>query len=228
MMTQYLDKIIILLIAIVIAIGVSINLHKQYSVDRTKIPFKLESHSRFQRWLSNLEEKGLDLEADKFRYLEDNNIFNTIWTSTESIDDDNSRKIYEENMALLLTFKESAKSPNEREIVNFSPVDRFGFLPNEVFFYGLREDRILRTKIVDCSLDTNCNFHRAAFIDNHVFFIMELSLKSFNNPNFKTCALDEVCEYTFKVHLVDLNNNSRTVYESETVNDTYINLEKKL
>lgn len=222
------DKILISIIAILIATGVSFNLYKQYSVDKTKLPFKVESHSRFQRWLSNLKDKGLDLEADKFRFLEENNLFNSIWTSTESIDNDISRKNYDLNMQELLKLKESAKSPNEREIVNFTHSDRFGFLPNQVFFYGLREDRILKTKVAECPDNSNCDFHRAAFIDNHVFFIMELSLKNFDKKNPKTCRLDEICEYTFKVHLIDLNNNSRTVYQSETINDTFINLEKKL
>jgi hypothetical protein len=225
---KHIDKILISLVAIFIGIGVSLNLYEQYSVDKTKLPLKLETHSRFQRWLSNLKDKGLDLEADKFRFLEDNNIFNSIWTSTESIDNELSRKNYELNMSQLLELKESVLSPNEREVVNFTQSDRFGYQPNEVFFYGLREDRILRTKIADCPSPSNCNFHRAAFIDNHVFFVMELSQKNFDKNNPKICLPDEVCEYTFKVHLVDLNNNSRSVYESETVNDTYLNLDKKL
>ena len=43
--------------AIFIGLGVSLNLYEQYSVDKTKLPLKLETHSRFQRWLSNLKDK---------------------------------------------------------------------------------------------------------------------------------------------------------------------------
>jgi hypothetical protein len=57
---------------------------------------------------------------------------------------------------------------------------------------------------------------------------MELSQKAVPDAEFKGCELDEVCDYTFKVHLVDLNNNSRNIYESEVVRDTYNNLFKKL
>jgi hypothetical protein len=225
---KYLDKILIILIAILIAGGVSFNLYKQYSIDRTKLPSKLELHSRFQRWITNLKEKGIPLEGDKFRFKEESNVYNSIWTSTASIDDDASKKAYDENMKTLGGLKETVKSPNEREIVNFTATDRFGFTSNEVFFYGLREDRILRTKIADCQVGKNCNFHRAAFMDNHVFFLMELSLKNFDINNPKTCKLDEVCDYSFKVHLVDLMNNSKTTYESQTVTDTYNNIVSKL
>jgi hypothetical protein len=223
-----LDKILILTISLLIAGVISLNISEQYSIDKTKLPIKLETHSRFQRWLSNLKDKGVDLEADKFTFLKDSNIYNTIWTSTISIDDEISRKMYEDNMKVLLEYKESIKSPNEREIVNFTMADRFGFSAKTVFFYGLREDRILSTKIADCYQHFTCNFHRGAFMDNHVFFIMELSQKFVPEAEFKGCELDEVCDYTFKVHLVDLNNNSRNIYESEVVRDTYNNLFEKL
>jgi hypothetical protein len=223
-----LDKFLISLISIFIAVGVALNIREQYSIDKSKLPSKLEANSKFQSWLSNLEDKGLDLEADKFEYVEENDVFNTVNLSTDSIDNENSRKNYEANMTELLKFKESAVSPNEREIVNFTNSDRFGFFQNEVFFYGLREDRILRIKLADCAGVEVCNFHRASFLDNHVFFIIELSLKDRQLASTNPCTLDQVCEYTFKAHLVDLNNNSRTVYESETVNDTFLNIKKKL
>lgn len=222
-----LDKLLITLIGILVAFGVAINIREQYSIDKTKLPTKLETNSKFRSWLSNLKDKGLDLDADNFNYIEENDIFNTLNLSTESLDNEISRKNYEQNMAALLEFKESAVSPNEREVVNFSETDRLGFFANEVFFYGLREERILKTKIADCKI-ANCNFHRAAFLDNHVFFVMELSQKSEKGIEPALCTKEEVCEYSFKAHLVDLNNNSRTVYESETIEDTFLNLEKKL
>lgn len=223
-----LDKILISIIAILVAVGVSLNIREQYSIDKSRLPTKLETNSKFRSWLSNLKDKDLDLDADNFRFLEENDVFNTVNLATESIDNESSRKIYDQNMSELTKLKETAISPNEREVVNFSNSDRFGFFPGEVFFYGLREDRILRIKLADCANRENCNFHRAAFMDNHVFFIMELSPKGLASENQLTCALDQVCEYSFKAHLIDLNNNSRVVYESETVNDTYLNLKKKL
>ena len=128
----------------------------------------------------------------------------------------------------LRKFKDTALSPNEREIVNYDYSNRFGFLPTEVFFYGLREDKILRTKIVDCDLESNCFFSRASFLDNHVFFVIQMSLKDYSKKEPKTCDPTKVCTYTFKVHLVDLINNSRSVYESEPVQGIFEDLKSKL
>lgn len=223
-----LDKMLISVIAILVAIGISLNIREQYSIDKSRLPSKLETNSKFKSWLSNLKDKGLDLDADNFRFIEENDVFNTVNLGTESVDNEISRKNYEQSMIELKKFKETSISPNEREIINFTNLDRFGFFPGDVFFYGLREDRIIRIKLADCSGLENCNFHRAVFLDNHVFFILELSPK-FGNPQDQTnCTLDQICEYTFKAHLVDLNNNSRMVYESQIVKDTYLNLKLKL
>jgi hypothetical protein len=227
-MHKNLDKILIILVAFMVTGVILKNFYDEYSIDKTKLPLKVETHPRFQSWKSNLKDNNLNIDGDNFKLIKDSNIFNTIWTTTISIDDEVARKLYEENMQTLLSFKESAKSPNEREVVNFTPTDRFGYTYKDVFFYGLREDRILSTKIANCYQHVTCNFHRAAFIDNHVFFITELSQKTVPEEEFKGCQEDEICEYTFKIHLVDLNNNSRTVYESETVIESYNKLVNKL
>jgi len=225
---KQLDKILISIIAILVAGGVVLNVQKQYSIDKSKLPTKLESNSQFQKWVTNARNKGVKVEGDNFRFIEDSNIFNTLWTSTASIDDDTSRKLYDENMVELRKFKDSALSPNEREVVNYDYSNRFGFSPNEVFFYGLREDKILRTKIVDCDFESNCFFNRASFLDNHVFFVIQMSLKEYTKKDPKPCDPKTVCDYTFKVHLVDLINNSRTVYESEPVQGIFEDLVSKL
>lgn len=218
---KHLDKFLIFLIAILIGVGVSLNVKEQLSVDKSKIPSKLEADSQFQKWITSTRKKEIMVEADNFRFIEDSNIYNTLWTSSVSIDNDEARRLYEQNMKLLRTFEKYAESPNEREIVNFENSIRFGFNPNEVFFYGLREDRILRTKVLDCSTESNCIFVRSSFLDNHVFFVVEISLKDFDEKNPLRCAKNEVCTYTFKVHLVDLINNSRMVYESQDINTTF-------
>jgi len=219
---KYLDKILILLIIILIGIGVGLNVKEQLSIDRTKIPSKLEADSQFQKWITSLRKKEIVVEADNFRFVEDSNVFNTLWTSSVSIDNEEARRLYEENMKFLKTLDKNAESPNEREIVNFNNSIRFGFNPEEVFFYGLREDRILRTKVTDCLPESNCIYTRASFLDNHVFFVIEASLKGFDKKKpVRVCTETQECLYTFKVHLVDLINNSRTVYESQEVKTTY-------
>jgi hypothetical protein len=225
---KHLDKILISLIAVLIATGVVLNVKKQYSIDKSKLPNKLESNSQFQKWITNARNKGIKVEGDNFRFVEDSNIFNTLWTSTASVDDDASRKLYDENMLELRKFKTSALSPNEREIVNYDNSTRFGFLPTEVFFYGLRENKILRSKITDCDFESNCFFNRASFLDNHVFFVIQMSLKDYTKKDPKICNPTQVCTYSFKVHLVDLINNSRTVYESEPIQGVLEDLKSKL
>jgi len=224
----YLDKILIVIIVFLVALGVGINLNQQYSVDRTKIPSKLESNGKFQKWLTNVKNKNIPLEADNLKFIEDSNIFNTIWTSTTSIDNPKNRVFYEDNIKSLKTLKESEFSPNEREVVNYSNNYRFGYNSNEVFFYGLREDKVLQTRIVKCEIEENCYFHRAGFLDNHVFFISEVSLYKFDDKNPITCLPSENCQYSFKVHLIDLNNNSIMTYESDSFESNLEYLKKEL
>lgn len=224
----YLDKILILTIAVFIAVGVSVNIQKQYSIDRSKIPPKLEANGKFQKWLTNNKNKNIPLEADNLRFIEDSNIFNTIWTSTMSIDDETNKKFFDENITALSKFEESEFSPNEREVVNYTDGVRFGYNPNEVFFYGLREDKVLQTRIVKCELESNCYFHRAGFLDNHVFFISEVSLHDFDKDNPLTCQPSQTCSYSFRVHLIDLNNNSIITYRSDPFDSTLDYLKKEL
>ncbi len=228
MLKTYLDKILIIGIFICVGLVVFFNINEQLSIDLSKIPTKLEENSKFQKWLTNAKNKEINVEADKFKFIEDSNIYNTIWTSTSSIDNDGARMDYENNMKILETFKTSEKSPNEREVVNYDNSTRFGFTSNQVFFYGLREDKILLTRVVDCEMEANCYFHRAGFLDNHVFFVAELSLKDFTKKNPITCDPNSVCKYSFKIHLVDLIKNSRTVYESEPFEGIFEDLKSKL
>ena len=73
-----IDKILILVIAILVATSVTLNIKKQYSIDKSKLPTKLETNSNFQKWLTNAKNKGIKIEGDNFRYVEEKNIYNTI------------------------------------------------------------------------------------------------------------------------------------------------------
>lgn len=228
MIKNNLDKILLALIFGVVCFTVYLNIKEQMSIDKSKIPAKLEENSKFQKWLTNAKNKDINVEADKFKFVEDSNIFNTIWTSTSSVDNEQVRIDYERNMDILSKFKTSEYSPNEREIVNFDNSERFGFTANQVFFYGLREDKILLTRVVDCEVESNCYFHRAGFLDNHVFFVAELSLKEFTKKTPVTCNPKDTCKYRFKIHFIDLIKNSRDVYESKEFEGIFEDLKSKL
>lgn len=231
----HLDKILVVIVFVLIGFGVYINIKQSMELDVNKIPRDLEQNKEFKKWMTNLKNKEFgvkenneEMSPDSFTKVSESNIFNTLWTSTASIDNDQTRAEYEKNMGILRSLPKNALSPNEREIVNFDNSDRFGYSENEVFFYGLREDRVLQTKVVDCAYESNCYFNRAGFLDNHVFFVAELSLKDFSKQNPVTCDPTTICEYTFKIHLVDLMNNQRTEYESKPFKGIFGKIKEEL
>jgi hypothetical protein len=121
-----------------------------------------------------------------------------------SIDEKGRREEYNENIEAHRDIKKVIFSPSDRIFIDYRNVVRDGYKENEVHFYGLLEDKIIDARIVDCSLRANCYFDRAYFLENDIFIVSAL------------CSADEVCEYSFKLHLIDLKNNSRLVYESES------------
>ena len=89
-------------------------------------------------------------------------------------------------------------------------------MSNEVRLYGLKEDKILDARVLDCSVKGNCYFDRAYFLDNDVFVISEFS-RNINkkDPAATECMVTDTCTYTIKIHVVDMVHNKRLVYESK-------------
>ena len=116
--------------------------------------------------------------------------------------------------------KKVAFSPSERAIVDYRNIKRDGYTPFEVHFYGIRDDKIINARILDCRTDINCYFDRAYFLNNNdVFVISEFSRNIKENETiFTPCLIDNECTYTIKVHVIDLINNKRLVYESKPFN----------
>ncbi|KKS27336.1 MAG: hypothetical protein UU86_C0021G0011 [candidate division WWE3 bacterium GW2011_GWC1_42_102] len=160
-------------IFVAVTAGVWLNVAEQKSVDHSKLPDKVEQSIGFQRWITNLKNKDMFIEADEFTLKEENEIYNTKWM-------------------------------------------KVGYAPNEVHFYGLKEDKIIDARILDCSAHANCYFDRAYFLDNDVFVISEFS-RTIDKKDVVSaaCSLEETCEYSVKVHVIDLINNKRLVYESK-------------
>ena len=222
------DKFSILIIFLIfglIGAGVYSNIMEQKSVDHSKIPAKVEDDSAFQRWITNLKNKDIEISADDFKLLEKVEIYNTKWMKVYSIEDP-ARK--EEFLNNLESHKNTAKivySPSEREYLDYRNIERDGYLPNEVHFYGQKEDKIIDARILDCSARNNCYFDRAYFLSNDVFVVTEVSRNvDKKDLTVATCAITEVCTYTFKLHLIDLINNSRLVYESKPFDTVLLDL----
>ncbi|OGC45123.1 hypothetical protein A2V49_04705 [candidate division WWE3 bacterium RBG_19FT_COMBO_34_6] len=221
MRSNKIDVLIVILIFILISFGVGINYYKQYSVDKSKLPEKVEESRGFQRWITNLKNKDLDfINADDFKLIEENEIYNTKWIKVYSTDDTQAMSDLEQTLNLLKDVKKVAFSPSERAIVDYRNIKRDGYTPFEVHFYGIRDDKIINARILDCRTDINCYFDRAYFLNNNdVFVISEFSRNIKENETiFTPCLIDNECTYTIKVHVIDLINNKRLVYESKPFN----------
>ncbi len=205
----------LLVIALCVLTGVISNIQGQRAIDRSKLPEKVELNKNFQRWLTNLKNKDLPISADEFVFVEDAEIYNTKWIKVLSADDQVNVTAYEENLARHADLKKVVFSPSGHLFIDIRPEIREGYNPNEAHFYGLLDNKILDARILDCSVDANCFFDRAYFIENDIFIISELSRNIDKRAqNNAVCTKQEMCTYTFKLHLIDLKNNKRLVYES--------------
>lgn len=208
-----------------IGLGVYSNISEQNANDRSKLPPKVETSRPFQRWITNLRNKDLVIEADGFVMREEVEIYNTRWMKVYSIDDPARKNEYLANLESHKNIEKIIYSPSEREFVDFRNIDRDGYLANEVHFYGQKEDKIIDARALDCSAKGNCYFDRAYFLSNDVFVVTEISRNvDKKDINVLACATTETCTYTFKLHLVDLINNSRLVYESKPFDAVLVKL----
>ncbi len=137
--------------------------------------------------------------------------------TVKSIDDPVEKDLFEKTLEESKDIKKIVFSPNERVFVDYRNIPRGNVLANEVRLYGLKEDKIIDARVLDCSVRANCYFDRAYFLDNDVFVITEFS-RDIDKKDTTTplCSIDELCTYTVKLHLIDLVHNKRLVYVSKT------------
>lgn len=212
-----------------VALGVTSNILEQLAIDRSKLPQKVELSKGFQRWITNLKNKGLDIQADEFKLKEENEIYNTKWVKVYSTDDTAIKTDIENKLATLKNLKKVVYSPSERVYVDFRNESRDGYAPNEVRLYGQLDDKILDARVVDCSVRANCYFDRAYFLENDFLVISEIS-RNIDKKDETTpvCPIDQSCTYTFKIHVTDIKHNKRWVYESKPFDMVLANLIKDL
>jgi hypothetical protein len=208
----YVYAILLLVIA-----TITLNQIEKQSIDQSKLPEKVEDSRGFQRWITNLKNKDFEIEADEFLLLEENEIYNTKWVKISSIDQKGKQEEYDKTLEEVKDFKKVVFSPSERQFIDYRDEVRRGYKSNEVNVYGLREDKIVDARVVDCSLDANCYFDRAYFLEdsNDVLVVSEFSRDIDKKAeNIEPCTADELCTYTIKLHVIDMLQNSRLVYES--------------
>ncbi|MFZ2663814.1 MAG: hypothetical protein WAX66_00395 [Patescibacteria group bacterium] len=215
-MKRYINVALVVLIFVAVGAGVFSNIKQQKAIDKSKLPSDIENDNMFQRWITNLKNKGLVIEADEFKLKESNEIYNTTWMTVSSIDELGKKEEFESVLSSHKDIKKVAFSPSGRIFVDYRDTDRGKILSNQVRLYGLKEDKIIDARILDCSTRANCYFDRAYFIDNDVFVISEFSRNiSKKDTTASVCTKDQLCTYTVKLHIVDLIHNVRDEYESE-------------
>ncbi len=199
-----------------VSVGVYSNIREQRNVDHSKIPEKVEMSKGFQRWVTNIKNKELPIDADQFRLREENEVYNSKWILVYSIEAPGMQEIFNKTLQAVQDTRGVVFSPSDREFIDYRNTVRGDYAPNEVHFYGLKEDKIIDARILNCSVYANCYFDRAYFLDNDVFVISEFSRnidkKDTTSP---ACPVDQSCTYTIKLHVIDLINNKRSVYESK-------------
>ena len=214
-MKKVISYLAALLIFLTIVFGVYLNINEKLSIDRTKIPEKVETSKGFQKWITNAKNKGFEIEADEFNLIEENEVYNTKWIKIYSLDEPGNKEILDKTLQEHQDIKKVVFSPNDREFIDYRTEDRNGLAPNQARLYGQREDKILDARILDCSIKANCYFDRAYFLDNDVFVISEISRTiDKKDETAIDCLPEDECQYSFKLHVIDLINNKRFVYES--------------
>ena len=215
MTKKVLPTILTIIIFILVGIIVFLNYKQQFSIDRSKLPSKVESSESFQKWITNLRNKGIKLEADEFKLLEENEIYNAKWLKIYSIDDPGVKEAFNNTLKGQQGIKQTAFSPSEREFIDYRRELRNGFEPNEIRYYGRIDDKVLDARLLNCDASANCYFDRAYFLSNKLFVVSEFVLNNLTDKDKIICDLTEKCEYIVKIHVVDLINNSRLVYVSK-------------
>jgi hypothetical protein len=217
------------LIFCAVGLGVYSNISEQLAVDRSKIPQKVELAKGFQRWITNLKNKGMDIKADEFRLKEENEVYNTKWVKVYSADDSAVKSAFESKLAELNKVKKVVFSPSERVYVDFRNENRDGFAPNEARLYGQLDDKIIDARILDCSVRANCYLDRAYFLENDFLVISEIS-RNIDKKDTQTpeCPITQSCTYTFKEHVIDLKHNKRWIYESKPFDVVFSDFVKEL
>lgn len=193
-----------------------VNYQQDKAIDRTKIPMKVEQAKGFQRWITNLKNKDFVIEADEFLLVDENELFNTKTTRVYNLDNEETKQKFSSDMNRLRDTKKVVYSDDNLQYIDYRDTDRDGYTPYQVRYFGTRDHKLIDAKLVDCSGDLNCYFDRGFFVNNDIFVMSELSRNLDKRaPIIPICTQEEECEYTFKIHVANLKENSRIVYESK-------------
>ncbi len=190
---------------------VYINLQEKAAVNESRLPEKVATERYFNRWLTNLKNKDVEIEGKEFFFIEEREALSMSVLKVYSVEDPIKKEQLDLALQNLQDTSHVAFAPNNRIFLDYRDEFKDGFLPGQVRLFGQKENKIIEARIVDCYTPHNCYFDRAYFLTNDYFVIHEVSLAD----KLDLCTREEVCAHTFKTHLVDLINNKVKTYYSE-------------
>lgn len=201
-------------IMLLVIAGVGLNIRQKLKVDNKRLPQIVADSKGFTKWNTNLKNKGQNIEVQDFKLVETSEVFNTKWTSVSSIREPAGKALFEKTLAENKDLKKVAFSPNKQQFVDYRTENRGTYLVGQVRFYGLRDsDKVVDSKALGCYTRANCYFDRGYFVNDDVFVVDEISLDAPKNSD-SACPMTSDCDYTFKLHLIDVKNNKHYLYVS--------------
>ena len=232
-----INALLVVLIALGVLLGLGLNIRKQVAVDRSRLPSKVELSRGFQRWITNLKNKNVDVSADSFKLTNDSEIFNSKWTSVTASDTPGAQDAYKARMASHTNLDKVILSPSERIYADYRNMARDGYDQGTVIYYGLRDNKIIDSRVASCQ-DVPCYFDRAYFLDNDVFVVSQFSpannqaiisqLAPLNGQMIGSCDPNLPCDYKINLYLIDLLNNKRFTYSVTVKNVRLLDVYGKL
>ena len=206
---------IIIAIVLLVAAATYINAaEKGRGFDKT-LPAKIIQNTDHRIWITGLNDKGISVLPDSFVYLERSEIYTTSRLSVFSPREPETQEQYNANLLESDSVEGIIFSPDGKQFIDIRNIPRRGYNATDVRYYGTREDKIIDARFAECYYKFNCYYDNAYFINNDTFVVYEISqYTSEKGEKPKDCLDTGECEYTFKIHLVNLNTNSRVIYES--------------
>lgn len=214
-----INSFLMTIILVLVVIVVYSNISEKLAVDKTRLPEKVELSKGYQKWNTNLRNSDLKVETDKIRLKEKNEVYNMANMIIKSMDDEDTIEEFNKEIDLHRELNQVVFAPSDRAFIDYRAKNRGEattrmLLPNEARFYGVRDNKLIDAMILRCKKELNCYFDRAFFISNDLFVITEVSRNVNREEAITPCDITELCTYTFKIHVIDLINNSNHVYES--------------
>ncbi len=221
MKSPYIEKsVIFACVAVLIFLGAYSNYLEQQKVEDSKLPDYVEQNKYFQKWITNHKNSGIELEADEFRLFEENEVYNTSRIILFPVTNKEHFAAYKAALEKYKTIKDARFSPNGEQVVDFRNELRKGLSPNEynpyeLLYIGMRNDRIIENKLLQCSRDALCYIDRAYFVDDDIVVVSTFTQNNeVPGKIFVPCTYEQMCEYVVTVYVMNIATNSALVYKS--------------